>query len=162
MQRSIRILLFIFILFGCEEKPIVYNGHYFDIFPDVVLNPNETFKIDMDHDGIEDFEFRYEQSFAEIFQLDGSYLICAGSPLSSGSGMIDTIAYKEVIDYSCNWNSTCDLYRPEIEYIGVRRNTNFQALFGWIRIEIGESTVTIKEQYLSNDPDDIIRAGIKD
>ena len=116
----------------------------------------------MDNDGIHDFVFRYDHSFPEISQLDDPYLICAGSALGSGGYPFDTIGFNEIIDYPLEWHSSYYLYQSEVEYLGVRKNTSFQSLFGWIKIELGDSIIIIKEHYLSNDPSLIIRAGIRD
>ena len=163
MQKSFKILFYFLVLvMGCEKNPGKKSGYFTDINPDKVLHKNESFPIDMDKDEILDFLFSYNHSFPEISQLDDSYQVCAGSALGSGGYPFDTIGFNEIIDYPLNWHSSYYLYQPEIEYLGVRKNTSSQALFGWIKIELSDSSIIIKEHYLSNDPDNVVRAGISD
>ena len=147
---------------GCENDPIINTGYFTDINPDKILYKNDTFAIDMDKDKIQDFEFKYINSFPEISQLKDSYQICVGSALGSGGYPFDTIGLNEIIDYPLEWHSSYYLYQTDIQYLGVKKNTNIQALFGWIKIQLSDSLLIIKEYYLSNDPNDIVRAGISD
>jgi len=164
MRYNFKIIMILLLMTGCNDNSNRNERDqcYTDISPDIVLHLNDSVKIDMDKDGVQDFNFTYNHSFCEILQLDNSYQVSKGKELGSGGFPFDTIGYREVIDYPLPWSSKCDLYPVDVEYLGVRHNTSFQALFGWIKIGLTDSTVIIKEYYLSNDPEIVIRAGISE
>lgn len=130
---------------------------YFDYKPDIVLNPGDSILIDIDNNGVNDVKF---SSDGNIYQINDSVLISVGKFIGSGSGNLDTIAYNEIINMtSQTWYLGMALVYQDLNYIGVSKDNGISSTFGWIKVKIEFSTITIDSYFFSKQPDKTIRAG---
>jgi hypothetical protein len=138
---------------GIEYSGMINDTLFFD-YP----SSNTTRFIDINDDGIYDFELRFSGSASPGHRnSNNSILTLANSFLAIPEldhNIVDTIPLNDTIDNKLNWvNDTCVLYNyywdasgafsttglwndARNKYIGTKIHVDDKVLFGWIRVEI--------------------------
>ena len=169
MKEVLLFFICIVLLTGCgkDDNPTGVDidnpsGQFYrDFDPDVILNLNDSILIDTDNNGHDDVILKMDQYGRWADRINDSVNISMGVFIGSGSGNLDTIAYNEVIDGDTQeWYIGFNLFTKDIRYIGVRKNEEQNATYGWIAIELSDSLMTIDSYFFRKVPDAEVRAGI--
>jgi len=136
---------------------IVYSGLINDTLG-INLGPNSSKSIDIDQDGVNDFQLQFWGSFSSGHRNYNNAISTIGeSSLVAPEledAIADTIPFNTIIDDESNWsNDTCTIYQyywdasgatsssglwnnAQNKYIGTRILVDDKVLYGWIRVEI--------------------------
>lgn len=132
---------------------------YMNYYPDLVVYDSTL--IDIDNNGINDIMLKINQYGRRVDRINDSIELSIGIFAGSGSGNLDPITYNELIaENSQVWFDGFHLFTQEINYIGVRKHNNSHFTYGWIKLELFQSSMIIDSHYFRKMPDKEIRAGI--
>lgn len=172
MKKNLLIAVISVLLFACEkEKPKTYPDNilagqisgpgilYTDLEPNEPLVYSVIKHIDINRDGVNDFELKtysFEQpgfgdGYKKIKPLNLNEI---AAPLSDNT-CVDTLLINSLIDKNLNWHSSAiDLYSFSYDYssrtfhgfwgmsnnlkdkcVGVKINVGGNILYGWIRMD---------------------------
>ena len=141
---------------------------YTDVVPDVALNPNDTFNIDINNDAIVDFDLSFSTSSggggftSRLIKMEG--LLSGNSMLVNGSNYVDALSnsvsistaltnwngnrrigfYSQYSSYFSSTTSTFTFSRGgwsglSNRYVGVKFDISGNIHYGWVRLSVGSS-----------------------
>ena len=148
---------------GLKHSGILNDTLFFE-YP----NSNERLFVDMNDDGVDDFELWFFGSQSQGHKNTNYLIVPIGDNYLSTTELendfIDTLSKDDVIDDQLNWVSdTCVLYRnywdyqgntsnaglwnyTKNKYVGTKIIVDGHALYGWIKLEVtGSSKLTLFE-----------------
>lgn len=149
---------------------------YTDVSPDLVISANEQYTLDLNNDGIFDFNLRIDsiQSSKKIGlngygSLDGEMAIIP----STGQPFLSVLGPDDYIGAAQNWLSEPSIaallyinYGPvywennQDNFAGLRFNLGVDTHYGWVRARVGTSplSLTIRDYAYNSTPDQPINA----
>lgn len=169
-----KVLITIFtlcILLSCDKNDKASNTNFIDndqfsfvnYEPDSILNNEDVFLIDLDNDEIMDIRIvSFEGNNKPIGAINEAFTLSIGNFIGSGSTNVDTIAFDETVDMKLSWYESISLFTDKINYVGIRKTSNQDTSYGWIKLEIFPNSISIDSHYLRKDSNVDVKAGISE
>ena len=159
---------------------------YHDIDPDSTFSTGESYSIDVNRDGTDDFTFNADSfkntggggSWFTFYRVKAEALNSNSILGPSGGGkFVEALNYDDSVSVNCNiwWKSTLTMavysthftssYAPWADvtnkYMGVRIQDGSDTLYGWVRLDIpaGVKSFTVKDFAFNTIPQKSIKAG---